>query len=346
MSEKFLQIKKYLELNVLPSQDELFLLAEKACSILEDEICEYRPVSSCGDAGSLLDFQNTNLPFIVIPDLHARPKFLLNILTYELPDDFLGSGEKKSPKISVFEALEQNLIKIVCVGDALHSEWGTKQRWLDAEKEFDEGCYIGPNMTAEMISGLSLLCGLMKLKELFPENFHFLKGNHENILNISSDGDYAFRKFADEGNMVRLFMTEYYGEAVLYMMACVESQLPLIAVTKNCVVSHGEPAREFLRQQLIDAREDAEVVEALIWTNNGDAEEGSAAKIIQNLTGKSSEGYVYLGGHRPVKENYCCRQGGCYIQIHNPGLENVALVYSDRKFNPDTDIVSVKKGEK
>ena len=53
--------------------------------------------------------------------------------------------------------------------------------------------------------------------------------------------------------------------------------------------------------------------------------------------------YVYFGGHRPVKENYRLRQNGKFIQIHNPKLQNIVLVRPDRKFNPETDIVSVSK---
>ena len=43
------------------------------------------------------------------------------------------------------------------------------------------------------------LCALLLLKINFPQNFHFLKGNHENIYNITENGDFAFKKIADEG---------------------------------------------------------------------------------------------------------------------------------------------------
>ena len=31
------------------------------------------------------------------------------------------------------------------------------------------------------------------------------------------------------------------------------------------------------------------------------------------------------------------------VQIHNPAKQNIALVYKDKKFNPESDIVSVIK---
>lgn len=344
MSENFTQILDLLNSKQLPSHSELFLKAERACTVLEEEICSYRPACTENQAGSLLDFIDCDLPTIVVPDLHARPWFLADILCFNLSEEFIGIDNKG---ITVFDALEKGLIRVICVGDALHSEWGTRDRWQRALEEFADHIFTGENMVEEMIDGLNLLCGLMKLKELFPANFHFLKGNHENILNLCGDGDFSFRKFADEGNMVRTFITEYYGEDVLYILACTENKLPLIAVTNNCVVSHAEAAREFSREELINAKNCEGIVAALTWTDNGSAENDSAEKIMKNLTGRENvEDMIYLGGHRPVTDNYSARQNGKYIQIHNPGKENIALVHLNRKFLPDYDIVSVKKQEK
>ena len=52
---------------------------------------------------------------------------------------------------------------------------------------------------------------------------------------------------------------------------------------------------------------------------------------------------MYLGGHRPVPGNYRALQNGKYIQIHNPGKQNIAFVQADKKFDPDTDIIEVAK---
>ena len=51
--------------------------------------------------------------------------------------------------------------------------------------------------------------------------------------------------------------------------------------------------------------------------------------------------YVYIAGHRPVKENFALRQGGKFIQIHNVKKQNVAVVKFWKKFSPENDIVSV-----
>lgn len=327
----FRQIKSSLTAKVIPPYDVIFDIANEVTDLLMAEEKIYRPPASDGTPGGLLDFQEDLLPVIVVPDLHARPFFLLNILKHKLSD---GS--------CVFESLKKKKIRLLFVGDILHTERNTCERWEAASLEFQEGLYTGPAISAEMQEGLSLLCGLMQLKLMFPENVHILKGNHENIYNHTGDGDYGFRKYADEGNMCKLFIQEYYGDDILYMIHTFERNLPLMFLGNKCLVSHAEPRTAYKKDDIINARLKPEIVEGLTWTENDAAQEGSVENTIKNLTNQTEVGdYVYLGGHRPVKEKYRCRQNGLYIQIHNPELQNVAYVTSERKFNPDTDIIEV-----
>ena len=331
------EVKAILTANELPSHDFIFNLCDQASTVLETEITDYRAESESGKPGSLLDFQKSPLPLIIVPDIHARPYFISNILDFTLPEDFLPSSK------TVYDALSQGLCRIICVGDALHTEVDTRARWIAGEIEFASNIYTGPAISSEMKDGFAVLGALLKLKTLFPSCVHFLKGNHENILNKTGDGDYSFVKFADEGRMVREFITEYYGEDVLYLISCVENVLPLICVSKNCVISHAEPRYGFRKDQLINARSDFGVVEGLTWTDNDAAKEGSVAEIIEELCDDGGKDAFYFGGHRPVKENYALRQNGLFIQIHNPRRQNIVLVRPDKIFNPETDIVSVEK---
>lgn len=326
------EIKNILQGKVLPSHDYLFDIADKVSAILEEEKTEYRPVAGDGSAGSLLDFSSSDIPVIIVPDIHARPFFLLNILEYKLP----AIGGK-----SVLEALYNKEVRLVCVGDILHSERNTKARWQAAMAEFVEDVYTGPSMSAEMLDGLSVLSGFLLLKMNFPEYVHILKGNHENIYNSTGNGDYSFRKYADEGHMVKHFMQEFYGDDILYMIHCVERALPLVFVGKKCVISHAEPIKAYTKQQLIDARLEKGIVEGLTWTDNNEAEEGSVSTIISNLTEEND--VVYFGGHRPVVNNYEYRQNKTFIQIHNPSQQNISFVDNKKLFNPETDIYEVSK---
>ena len=335
MDLAFQEIKSLLTSNILPSYDVFFKLLNSASECLENEKNEYRPLASDGGPGGLIDFHDSSEPVIVIPDFHARPYFLLNILEYQIFED-----------ATVYEALAAGRVRLLSVGDILHTERHTRERWAAAAAEFDRGIYTGPALSAEMQEGLCLLAGLLKLKSVFPEYVHILKGNHENILNSTGGGDYSFRKFADEGEMGMVFVQDFYGDDILYLINCVEKSLPLAFFGKKCVVSHAEPYRSYTRTELIDARITEGVVAGLTWTDNGTAAPGSAEGTIKNLCNndfKNVSDYVYLGGHRPVTGNYKLIQNGRYIQIHNPGKQNIAFVQADRKFNPDTDIIGVEK---
>ena len=344
MDSNFQYIKKILTSSILPTYDDFFQILNEASEVLDAERgkgFEYRPAASDGKCGSLLDFHGDELPLLVIPDFHARPYFLLNILESIIFDDSDQGGAA-----TVYEALEQGRIRLLSVGDILHTERGTRERWAAAYIEFLKEIYTGPAISAEMQDGLSLLSALLVLKKLFPSYVHILKGNHENILNETGGGDYAFKKFVDEGEMCRCFIQEYYGDDILYLMNCVEKGLPLFYFGKRCSVSHAEPMRAFGRQELIDAKLHDDVVRGLIWTNNGEAEEKSARVTVQNLfDDKVPKGYLYLGGHRPVQGNYKVLQDGFYIQIHNPGKQNIVFVGPDRAINLESDIINVARKE-
>ncbi len=344
MKKKLEEIENILRNSELPHHDYVFDLTSKVCEILENESTKYRPLNKNGERGSLLDFLNDELPLVVVPDIHARPFFIKNILECSLPLDFVNYENQK--KYTIFDALSKKLIRLVCVGDALHTERFSKERWQNAFEEFRFGIFTGPSMSKEMLLGMNTICALMKLKELFPENFHFLKGNHENIMNQTKNGDFSFRKYADEGYMTREFICEFYGDDILYLLHCVENAMPLVFVSKNCVISHAEPRIAYTKEQIINARSDGQIVADFTWTANGEAEKGSVKKIIKSLNPSANvSDYVYLAGHRTVKENYALRQNGLFIQIHNPSNQNVCLVYPNREFNPETNILKTNKEE-
>ena len=328
-----------LALQELPSYEFINSLVKKVCSVLVNEPFSYRPVNCVGQPGSLLKLYEEDkrcLPVVIVPDIHARPDFIKNILDCTLPQ----------LKLTVKEALEQNKIDVVCVGDAVHTELSS-MRWKLISAEFEEGNFTGHYMQDEMIVTLSTLCALMSLKISFPENFHFLKGNHENILNSNFGGDYAFYKYADEGEMVKRFIQEYYDEKLLNLIAQYENLLPLMAYGKNYVVSHAEPADFYTTEQLVDARFEDSVVEGLIWTRNGQVKKSTVVPILNELLGKkAARKALYFSGHRPVKENYALRQNGKLVQIHNPHKQNIVLVEPNKNFDFEKDIINTKGARK
>lgn len=342
MQKDFYQrLEDYCSLKDFPDHDTIFSMAEKAADVLETEPKVFRPWSKGGQPGGLIDFSSykKQLPLIIVPDIHARYFFVKDILDYIPPEGFLPAELTGK---TIYEALSLKALRIVCVGDALHSELRGRFRWLKAQEEYENGIFDGPYMREEMIENMNLLCLLMDLKKTFPKHFHFLKGNHENIMNVRSAGDFPFRKFAAEGEMVRTFIQHFYGDDVLMMISCWENALPLVAAFNNCVISHAEPQTYFKRSQVINGRFTDSIVTGLTWTANDTAEEGSVIKMLPEFTrNKNIDEIFYFAGHRPVGGNYRLRQNGKFVQIHNPELENIVLIYTDKIFNPDTDIVSV-----
>lgn len=349
----------------LASYDSLFSLLDSAVSVLESESPSYRPLSKLRKPGGLLDFSSgknhKKLPVVVVPDLHGREKFVVDILKFRFPQNSASFAEKISLKkdlekseslencagLSVLECLEKGLVYVCCVGDIFHSESRGRERWIKAYDEYSRGNLVNDFIKEEMKENVSLLEMLLVLKTTFASHFHILKGNHENILNemsIKPYGDVPFKKFCDEGNMSADFLQNYYDDLILHEISCFEKSLPVCAVFENCIVSHAEPACAYTRNEIINYHDaESSVVFGLTWTANDKVAEGSIEKTMKNLVGaRKARNYVWLGGHRPVEGKYAFRQDGKYIQIHNPDEENVAVVPPENKFNPAKDIVSVE----
>lgn len=305
---------------MLPTRDELLAVVDDAIAV-------------SGARPRLLDFTaSPPKPLIVVPDLHARRSFFLNMLDFVPP---LANGDE-----CVLSLLLRGVVRVVCLGDLFHSEYRGYERWLRAYDEYLAGNYVGEAITAEMVENLALLQMVCLLQTACPQDFIFLKGNHENIMNRTGGGDFAFRKFTAEGAQVLAFMQERYDDATLHVISEWERHLPLCAVFPTCAVSHAEPLRAFTRRELLQGGD--EVVHALTWTRNDEAEAGSVGRTLQNLVGRArAQEAVWLSGHRPVAERYALRQAGRLVQLHNPQCEQIALVSPDRAFNPETDIVEI-----
>lgn len=221
-------MQSYLDSPELPSHDSLFSLLEAGISVLEGESSDYRPTDSDDMPGGLLDFTGSDwhsLPVIVVPDLHGRGKFLLDLL------DFSFGGS------TVLELLESGEILICCVGDIFHSENRGKARWKAAFLESMGGNCVNEPLTQEMKENLSLLEIILSLKSAFASHFHILKGNHENVLNEdhrTKYGNVPFRKFCDEGNMVAEFLQHKYDDLILHEISYFEKSLPICAAFKTC----------------------------------------------------------------------------------------------------------------
>ncbi|MFP4384716.1 MAG: hypothetical protein ACLFST_09920 [Spirochaetia bacterium] len=293
---------------------------------------DYRPKSTAGYPGGIVYCQS-GIPAVIVPDLHARMDFLFRILKYR-PE-----GTER-----VIDLLSAKKIQIICVGDGFHSERRALLRWREAMKEFLEGYQDHENMDWEMVESLGLMEMVMVLIYSFPGYFHFLKGNHENIMNEEGNGNYPFGKYAYEGAMVLEYMKKFYPKELLETYASFEKLLPLMAVGDNFVVTHAEPRRFISEDEIINYQENPDVIYSLTWTANDEAEEESVNTMLAHYLGERYDICSrYFGGHRPVSGLYNTRAEGKYVQIHNPDRFVIAYVKPDKSIDCDYDIREIRR---
>lgn len=326
----------YLNKASLPGSKDLEKLAKKALFLSRHESL-WRPLTEVQTPGTLIDFINPGqndalFDVIVIPDLHGRTSFLKNLLDFKIPE---GDGKD----LSIEEALSKNKIHLVFLGDALHTEFSTKDRWFLAKELFEQGDYASEPMKQEMAEGLSVYITLLDLLCKYPNNFFFLRGNHENIKNKNDDGMFSFKKYAYEGEMTSLFMEHQYGQHIRDLLENFEDALPLVYAGNRCVISHAEPYAPFDRDSMIHGHFLAQVMNGLTWTNNDVAAENAVELSMAALLGHNNA--VWISGHRPVCDGYHFQRNGLFLQIHDPRSTKVLFVSKDRSINIETDFWEV-----
>ncbi len=319
--------------NGMPGHREIAQLLAHAQSAIVSGGSRLRPLNAAGRPGGLVYLPPARY-LVIVPDLHARVDFLRATMRSRLA---VGVG-------SVEEDLAAGHARVVCVGDAFHAEARARERWRLAYREYVDGYAHSPAMDEEMAESFETLCEVARLQCAYPHRFHFLKGNHENIANERRDGNFPFRKFAWEGEMVREWVLRRLGEGLFRLVYTWEKSLPLAAAGDGVLVTHAEPPVALTPRQVVDAYLDPRVIAALTWTGNGEAKEGSAARTLAAFFPGRRRARVF-GGHRPVADGYALRQDGRYVQINTPDRWVVAAFTNVDEFDPELDIVDLTVSE-
>lgn len=319
----------------VPDKNQYLDLLEKVIETLKNENSFIREYDKNGLPGGVIELKK-DISTIIVPDLHARVDFFLNILFYNINNSS-----------AVLEELIANRLQVVCVGDGFHAEARAVKRWEAALEEFMSDYARHSNMDEEMRESLGVMEMVMEMKVNFPDNFHFLKGNHENILNENGEGNFPFRKFALEGPMVLRYVEKFYGDYFLTRYSAFEKNLPLLAVGDNFVISHSEPFDFLSREEVINFRYNHNVIEALTWTENNASKKNSVIEMLKHYLKKDNvDDSFYFGGHRPVQNLYNLRASGRYVQIHNPSKFVIAYIKAGRPIDLYSDIIELNDNTK
>ncbi|MBA7684370.1 hypothetical protein ES703_92765 [subsurface metagenome] len=314
-----------------PKAEEYISLLKQVNYILENEDENIRPHDSSGLCGGIVYLKH-DIPTIIVPDLHARREFFLSLM---LSTDITG--------YSNLQKLCLDMLQIVCVGDGFHAEGSQAKRWGKAFEEYKTNFKRHRYMDEEMRDSLGVMEMVQEVKIAFPANFHFLKGNHENIANEQGNGNHPFRKYAIEGTMVLDYIMKFYSEEFLKLYYSFEKNFPLLAVGKNFIISHAEPAAFYDMQSVIEFRNNPEVIEGLTWTPNDGSEEGTIEEMIEHYLDESQRDFsYYFGGHRPIRTLYNLRADGRYVQFHNPGKFVITVIKPDREIDLSKDIIEIE----
>lgn len=302
------------------SQEFLEKLLQEVIVILENESGEWRPHDSEGRPGGVI-LLYPELPTLIVPDLHGRNSYLPDLMRYEY------QGKQ------VFDLLKLRKVQIVCVGDGMHGERRASARWRVAFGEYQKGFKECPAMAEEMLENFQTMAMVMRLKITFPNLFHFLKGNHENILDEKINGNHPFAKFAAEGPMTKMYVENFFGHSFLMQYDRFEKNLPLLARGKSLIISHARPNRVYQYEEIVNYRENPELIEGLTWTRHNTASSGSVAKMLDNLLGKGVERGLWFSGHTAVKDLYKLWPKDSFIEIHNPHLRVLVSVDPNETFD-------------
>jgi hypothetical protein len=295
------QLRFFAKRTDLPSAEELHSQLESILQVYQSEPADLRPVDSLGLPGGIIHLKE--LDTVIVPDLHARRDYLLALLSHD--------------SWKIFHELENATLQLVFVGDALHSENGTAGRWKKAYTEYQNQFKKAKAMNQEMIEGLGLVQMIILLKLNFPNQVHFIKGNHENILNEDKNGNYPFGKFAYEGEMVLEWFIHTYGKDLLFRYSDMEKNFPLLCVGSDFLISHAEPAVFFSYEQVLNYRDNDDAIYGLTWTQFEDVDPEAASKMIEHFLG-NSENPRYFAGHRSLKTDSLEKENSPLYLFHNP----------------------------
>jgi len=183
----------------------------------------FRERDADGNPGGILELPEDLTPLIV-GDIHTR---IDNLLKVVVEGGFV-------------EALERNDACLVLLGDLVHSQ--------------------EPGELEEMDSSILILDTFLMLKERFPANVFYIRGNHESFSPDVGKGGVA------QGVLLRKHLKKVRGKAFLSEVETLFEQLPFVVQNAQFAACHGAPTRSDVnRESLVNIQRYPGLQHEIVW---------------------------------------------------------------------------------
>jgi len=205
----------------LLSPPEATATLKQVNTLLRNETC--RPQDALGNPGGVLELPDNITP-ILVGDLHARIDNLLTVLNEN----------------AFLDSLEKGTAALIILGDAVHPE--------------------EPGKLEDMDSSLLMMDLIFRLKLQFPEQVHYLIGNHDSFLHE------IMKKGVPQGLLWEKQVLSSRGEAYKTELELFYQLSPLLILSKDFIACHAGPARRKIsRQILVEIHQFPDIIHDMTW---------------------------------------------------------------------------------
>jgi len=205
-------------ISLLPAPKALELL-RSVNALLENE--PYRIRDQDGRPGGLIELPASTPP-VIVGDMHAQVDNLLKILSENC----------------LLDCLDTNAVKLLILGDAVHSEMADEMEDMD--------------------SSILMMDLILRLKLQFPANVFYLRGNHDSFDPQLSKGGIS------QGLLLRNRLLELRGSDYVAEMERFYDLLPHVALSASYIACHAGPPRTAVgRDDIVNIRRNPELAHDL-----------------------------------------------------------------------------------
>ncbi len=256
---------------------EALKLIKRVNQILENEA--YRPKNQDSMPGGIVKLPG-DAPVVIIGDLHAKPDNLLVALSQN----------------GYLEALEGKQGYLVILGDAVHPE--------------------GDVPLDEMVSSMLIMDLIFKLKEAFPTQVFYLRGNHDSFSEEIAKGGIP------QGLMWAKQLNKSRGKEYRKEMERFYDLLPYVMLSSKVIACHAAPPRTSpSMEDIINIRKNPNLIPQLISTriklpNRPSGYSKGNVKKFRKCLGVAPE-TPFIVGHTPMSNEDTIWQNVGDIQHHH-----------------------------